>query len=49
MDYATALLAKLPGASKRDFGLRHLVDTLESYLSGSQIESIMNAYEFDAP
>ena len=48
MDYATALLAKLPGASKRDFGLRHLVDTLESYLSGSQIESIMNAYEFGA-
>ena len=48
MDYATALLAKLPGASKRDYGLRHLVDTLESYLSGSQIKSIMNAYEFGA-
>ena len=48
MDYATALLAKLPGASKRDYGLRHLVDTLESYLSGKQIESIMNAYEFGA-
>jgi len=48
MDYATALLAKLPGASKRDFGLRHLVDTLESYLSGSEIESIMDAYEFGA-
>ena len=48
MDYATALLAKLPGASKRDYGLRHLVDTLETYLSGEQIESIMNAYEFGA-
>jgi GTP pyrophosphokinase len=48
MDYATALLAKLPGASKRDYGLRHLVETLESYLSGKQIESIMNAYEFGA-
>ncbi len=48
MDYATALLAKLPGASKRDYGLRRLVDTLESYLSGSQIKSIMNAYEFGA-
>ena len=48
MDYAAALLAKLPGASKRDYGLRHLIDTLESYLSGEQIESIMRAYEFGA-
>ncbi|MCH7636186.1 MAG: bifunctional (p)ppGpp synthetase/guanosine-3',5'-bis(diphosphate) 3'-pyrophosphohydrolase [Proteobacteria bacterium] len=48
MDYATALLAKLPGASKRDYGLRRLVDTLESYLSSSQIKSIMNAYAFGA-
>ena len=48
MDYATALLAKLPGAPKRDYGLRRLVDTLESYLSVEQIESIMNAYEFGA-
>ncbi len=48
MDYAAALLAKLPGASKRDYGLRRLVDTLESYLPGEQIESIMHAYEFGA-
>ena len=48
MDYAAALLAKLPGASKRDYGLRHLIETLESYLSGEQIESIMRAYEFGA-
>jgi RelA/SpoT family (p)ppGpp synthetase len=48
MDYAAALLAKLPGASKRDYGLRHLIETLESYLSGEQIESIMHAYEFGA-
>ncbi len=48
MDYAAALLAKLPGASKRDYGLRHLIDTLESYLSAEQIESIMRAYEFGA-
>ena len=48
MDYAAALLAKLPGASKRDFGLRHLTNTLESYLPGEQIESIMRAYEFGA-
>ena len=48
MDYAAALLAKLPGASKRDYGLRHLTNTLESYLPGDQIESIMRAYEFGA-
>jgi guanosine-3',5'-bis(diphosphate) 3'-pyrophosphohydrolase len=48
MDYAAALLAKLPGASKRDYGLRHLVASLEEYLSGEQIESIMRAYEFGA-
>ena len=48
MDYAAALLAKLPGASKRDNGLRQLIDTLESYLSAEQVESIMRAYEFGA-
>jgi guanosine-3',5'-bis(diphosphate) 3'-pyrophosphohydrolase len=48
MDYAATLLAKLPGASKRDYGLRHLVSTLESYLPAEQIESIMLAYEFGA-
>jgi guanosine-3',5'-bis(diphosphate) 3'-pyrophosphohydrolase len=48
MDYAATLLAKLPGASKRDYGLRHLIDTLESYLNSEQIESIMRAYEFGA-
>jgi guanosine-3',5'-bis(diphosphate) 3'-pyrophosphohydrolase len=48
MDYAATLLAKLPGASKRDYGLRHLVSTLESYLPSEQIESIMLAYEFGA-
>jgi RelA/SpoT family (p)ppGpp synthetase len=48
MDYAAALLAKLPGASKRDNGLQRLIDTLESYLSAEQIESVMLAYEFGA-
>ena len=48
MDYAAALLAKLPGASKRDYGLRRLIETLESYLNGEQIQSIMDAYEFGA-
>ncbi len=48
MDYAAALLAKLPGSTKRDYGVRKLVDTLEGYLAGEQIESIMSAYEFGA-
>ena len=48
MDYAATLLAKLPGASKRDHGLRRLVETLESYLTGEQIETIVRAYEFGA-
>jgi guanosine-3',5'-bis(diphosphate) 3'-pyrophosphohydrolase len=48
MDYAATLLAKLPGASKRDHGMRRLIETLEAYLSEEQIESVMHAYEFGA-
>jgi RelA/SpoT family (p)ppGpp synthetase len=48
MDYAATLLAKLPGAPKRDYGLRHLVQTLESYLPSEQVEAVMRAYEFGA-
>ncbi|NOR67393.1 MAG: RelA/SpoT family protein [Woeseiaceae bacterium] len=48
MDYAATLLAKLPGASKRDHGLRRLIGTLESYLPEDQIEAIMLAYAFGA-
>jgi (p)ppGpp synthase/HD superfamily hydrolase len=48
MDYAATLLAKLPGASRRDHGLRQLVETLESYLQVEEIETIMRAYEFGA-
>ena len=48
MDYAATLLSKLPGASKRDHGMRNLLDTLESYLSEDQIGEIAKAYEFGA-
>jgi len=48
MDYAATLLAKLPGASKRDHGLRRLIETLEIYLPEDHIETIMQAYEFGA-
>ena len=48
MDYAATLLAKLPGASRRDHGLRHLIETLETYLPEDQIEIVMLAYEFGA-
>ncbi|MEJ2127985.1 MAG: bifunctional (p)ppGpp synthetase/guanosine-3',5'-bis(diphosphate) 3'-pyrophosphohydrolase [Woeseiaceae bacterium] len=48
MDYAATLLAKLPGALKRDHGLQQLVETLESYLPEDQVESVVRAYEFGA-
>ena len=48
MDYAATLLAKLPGAPKRDHGLRQLVETLEAYLPEDAIEDVMRAYEFGA-
>ena len=48
MDYAATLLAKLPGASRRDHGLRRLIETVQSYLPAEQIEQIMRAYEFGA-
>ncbi len=48
MDYAATLLSKLPGASKRDFGLGQLVETLKTYLPDEQIEEVLKAYEFGA-
>ena len=48
MDYAATLLAKLPGAPKRDHGLRQLVETLESYLPDEQVKAVIRAYEFGA-
>jgi guanosine-3',5'-bis(diphosphate) 3'-pyrophosphohydrolase len=48
MDYAAAFLAKLPGASRRDYGLRQLIDTLKGYLPEDQVAMIMRAYEFGA-
>jgi len=48
MDYAATILAKLPGASKRDHGLRRLIETLEAYLPAEQVESVMLAYDFGA-
>lgn len=48
MDYAATLLARLPGAPRRDHGLRRLIETLKSYLPELQVETIMQAYEFGA-
>ena len=48
MDYAATLLSRLPGASRRDHGLRNLIASLESYLPPGQISMIMQAYEFGA-
>ena len=48
MDYAATILSKLPGASKRDHGLRRLLDTVGTYLPDEQVEAISRAYEFGA-
>ena len=48
MDYAATILSRLPGAPRRDKGVRLLVDTLESYLPDSQVKQILSAYEFGA-
>ena len=39
-------MSKLPGASKRDHGVRRLVQTLKSYLPAEQLAQIIAAYEF---
>jgi RelA/SpoT family (p)ppGpp synthetase len=48
MDYAATILSKLPGANRRDHGLRRLIETLESYLNKEQLAQILSAYEFGA-
>ncbi len=48
MSYASTLLSRLPGASRRDKGVRVLVETLESYLPDAQVATILEAYEFGA-
>ena len=48
MDYAATILSKLPGASKRDHGVRRLIETLQSYLPEEQLAVITAAYEFGA-
>ncbi len=48
MDYAAAILSKLPGANRRDHGVRQLVETLQSYLNEEQLAQITAAYEFGA-
>jgi len=46
MDYAASILSRLPGASRRDHGVRRLVETLQSYLPADQIAQVLDAYEF---
>jgi RelA/SpoT family (p)ppGpp synthetase len=49
MDYAATILSKLPGAaSRRHRGLQRLLDTLEVYMPGVQIEQVVKAYEVGA-
>jgi GTP pyrophosphokinase len=48
MDYAATLLSRLPGATRRDRGMRRLLDTLETYLPPDQIATVLAAYKFGA-
>jgi GTP pyrophosphokinase len=48
MSYATSILSRLPGAARRDNGVRQLVDTLQTYLRDDQIATILAAYKFGA-
>ena len=49
MDYAASILARLPGASsRRNSGLKRLIETLEAYMTPEQIEPVARAYEFGA-
>jgi RelA/SpoT family (p)ppGpp synthetase len=49
MDYAAAILSRLPGTSpRRSKDLRQLLETLESYLTEDQIGQVVKAYEFGA-
>jgi len=48
MDYAAAILSKLPGANRRAHGVRRLIETLQSYLPEEQLAQITAAYEFGA-
>ncbi len=48
MDYAATILSRLPGASKRDHGVRRLIETLKSYLPDEHLKQVMRAYEFGA-
>jgi RelA/SpoT family (p)ppGpp synthetase len=48
MDYAATILSRLPGASRRDTGLRRLLEKLDTYLSEEQTRLVFEAYEFGA-
>jgi len=49
MDYAATILSRLPGASsRRNSGVKRLLETLGSYLGPEQIEPVARAYEFGA-
>jgi len=48
MDYAATILSRFPGASRRDHGMRRLVETLKSYLPDDQVDQILRAYHFGA-
>jgi guanosine-3',5'-bis(diphosphate) 3'-pyrophosphohydrolase len=49
MDYAATLLSRFQGSLlQRDWGLKRLVETLETYLPAEQVVQAVKAYEFGA-
>ncbi|NOX68995.1 MAG: bifunctional (p)ppGpp synthetase/guanosine-3',5'-bis(diphosphate) 3'-pyrophosphohydrolase [Gammaproteobacteria bacterium] len=49
MDYASSILAKLPGRSSRlERDLRRFLATIERYMPDDQVELILRAYKFGA-
>ena len=45
MDYTANLLSMLPGATRRDHGMRQLVATISDYLPEERVEAVVEAYE----
>ncbi|HEY5654678.1 MAG TPA: bifunctional (p)ppGpp synthetase/guanosine-3',5'-bis(diphosphate) 3'-pyrophosphohydrolase [Woeseiaceae bacterium] len=47
MDYATSILARIPGiTARRDYGLQQLMKKLQTYMTDEQLAVVAQAYEF---
>ena len=49
MDYATSILARIPGiTARRDYGLQQLMKKLQTYMTDEQLAVVAQAYDFGA-